>query len=533
MSETYRVLIADALPDEGLEPLRADGRFELEVHTGLKGDALAEAIAGVDAVVVRSATKITRDALKHADRLKVIGRAGVGVDNIDVNAATERGVAVLNAPAGNTISAAELAFALILSLVRKIPAADRSMKAGEWDRKSFQGAELYGKTLGLVGAGRIGGEVAKRARAFGMRVVAFDPYLTAEKASELDIELATLEEVLRRGDVVSLHVPLTESTQRMIGDAQLAMMKPGAYLVNAARGGVVDETALARFLESGKLGGAALDVYEEEPLPAEHPLRHVRGLVLTPHVGAQTAEAQQNVAVEIGQAVRDALLEGDFTRAVNAPAIGGEEMRRLRPLLLLTERLGRLAASLVEGPVQAVEVRYAGEGPEDALRPLLSAGLVGLLACAVGKDGINRVNALHLASTRGIELRRLRLGPHGDYGEYVELRITAPGGERRVAGALLAEAHPRIVRIDGYPVAVLPSGTLVVLWNRDVPGVIGRVGSLLGSADINIAEYYQARLEEGGEALAAIRVDGALPEEVLDSLRRLPDVNRVTQVELG
>ncbi len=533
MSEKYRVLIADALPPEGLEPLRADGRFEVDVRTGLKGEELAQAIVGVDAVVVRSATKITREALRLADRLKVIGRAGVGVDNIDVAAATERGVAVLNAPAGNTISAAELAFALILSLVRKVPAADRSMKAGEWDRKSFQGSELYGKTLGLVGAGRIGGEVAKRARGFGMRVVAYDPYLTPEKASELDIELGTLEEVLRRGDVISLHVPLTESTQRMIGDAQLAMMKSGAYLVNAARGGVVDEAALARFVESGKLGGAALDVYEEEPLPADHPLRRLPTVVLTPHVGAQTVEAQQNVAVEIGQAIRDALLVGDFSRAVNAPAIGGEEMRRLRPLLQLAERLGRLAASLVDGPVQAVEARYAGEGPEEALRPILAAGLVGLLARAVGQEGVNRVNALHVASTRGIELRRIRLGPHGDYGEYVELRVSAPGGERRVAGALLAEAHPRIVRIDDYEVAVLPSGTLVVLWNRDVPGVIGRVGSLLGGAGINIAEYYQARLEAGGEALAAIRVDGALPDEALDSLRRLRDVNRVTQVELA
>ena len=532
MSESYRVLIADALPDEGLAPLKADGRFELEVKTGLKGDELAQAIEGMDAVIVRSATRITREALKLADRLKVIGRAGVGVDNIDVQAATERGVAVLNAPAGNTISAAELAFAHILSLVRKIPAADRSMKAGEWDRKSFTGNELYGKTLGLVGAGRIGGEVARRARAFGMRIVAFDPFLTSEKAAELEIELGTLEEVLRRGDIISLHVPLTDGTRRMIGDEQLALMKRGSFLVNAARGGVVDERALARALESGHLAGAGLDVFEEEPLPADSPLRQMKRLVMTPHVGAQTEEAQQNVAVEIGYAVRDALLEGDFTRAVNAPAIGGEEMRRLKPLLELAERLGRLGAALVEGPLAGVEARYAGEGPEDALRPVLSAALVGLLGRAVGPEGINRVNALHVASTRGIELSRSRLGPQRDYGEYVELRLTGAGGERRVAGALLSEAHPRIVQIDDYPVTVLPTGTLVVLRNHDVPGVIGRVGSLLGESGINIAEYYQARLEEGGPALAAIRVDGALADEVVAALRRLRDVVHVTQVEL-
>jgi D-3-phosphoglycerate dehydrogenase len=534
MSDTprFRVLFADALPEEGLEPLRADGRFELIVRTGLKGEELARAIEGMDAVVVRSATKITRDALKYAERLQVIGRAGVGVDNIDLEAATERGVAVLNAPSGNTISAAELAFALVLALVRRVPAADRSMKAGEWDRKSFQGTELYGKTLGLVGAGRIGGEVAKRARVFGMRVVAYDPFLTEEKASGLEIELGTLEEVLRRGDVVSLHVPLTDSTRGMLGEAQLATMKPGAYLVNTARGGVVDEAALARLVESGKLGGAALDVFEQEPLPADHPLRKVAGVVLTPHVGAQTAEAQQNVAVEIGYAVRDALLVGDLTRAVNAPAIGGEEMRRLRPLLELASRLGRLAVSLGDGPVEAVEVRYAGAGPEEGLRPILAASLVGLLSSAVGPWGINHVNALHLASARGIELRRIRLGPHGDYGEYLELRVTVQGRERKVAGALLAEAHPRIVRVDDYAVTVIPSGTLVVLRNRDVPGVIGRVGTLLGGAGINIAEYYQARLEQGGDALALIRVDGRVPQDVLDSLRRLRDVVHVTQVDM-
>ncbi|MBI4408298.1 MAG: phosphoglycerate dehydrogenase [Gemmatimonadetes bacterium] len=528
----FRILLADKIAPEGVEPLRSDGRFELVERYGLQGEELARALADVDAVIVRSATRITRETLMHGQRLRVIGRAGVGVDNIDVDAATERGVAVLNAPSGNTTSAAELTLALLLALVRRIPAADRSMKGGDWNRASFRGVELYGKTLGLVGAGRIGGEVARRARAFGMRVVAYDPYLSPERAETLEIELATLEEVLRRADILSLHVPLTESTAGMIGEAELAMMKPGALLVNAARGGVVDEQALCRFLADRRLAGAALDVFDREPLPADHPLRKLDNLVLTPHLGAATEEAQQNVAIEIAQAVRAALLEGDFSRAVNAPAIGGEEMRRLRPLLDLAERLGLLAAALADGAMEQVEVRYAGAAEEELLRPMAAGVLIGILSSVVGRSAVNLVNALHLAEARGIQVRRVRLGPHGDYGEYLEVLLAGAGIETRVAGALLGEGHARVVRIGDFHVDVVPRGSLVVLRNRDVPGVIGRVGTLLGNSGINIGEYHQARLQAGGQALAAISVDGRLPGELVDALRRLPEVLEVRQVQL-
>jgi D-3-phosphoglycerate dehydrogenase len=532
VTESYRVLIADAIAAEGIEPLVADGRFELIEKSGLQGEDLARAIECCDAVIVRSTTRITRASLAYADKLKVIGRAGVGVDNIDVEAATEKGVAVLNAPSGNTISAAELTCALLLALARRVPAADRSMKAGEWDRKSFNGIEVYGKTLGLVGAGRIGGEVARRARAFGMRVMAHDPFLTQERAKNLEIELASLEEVLRRSDIISLHVPLTDATAGLIGDAQLAMMKPGAFLVNAARGGVVDEAALARALEAGRLGGVALDVFAEEPLPRDHPLRNVKGnVVLTPHVGAATLEAQQNVAVEIAQAVRDALIDGDYTRAVNAPAIGGEEMRRLRPLMQLAERLGALAVAMADGAIESLEVRYAGAA-DDALNSLSAAAMVGVLSTVLGRHAINFVNAMHLAAARGIEVQRVRLGPHGDYAEYIELRVTDAKSESRLAGALLGQGHPRLVRIRDYHVDIVPKGTIVVLENRDVPGVIGRVGTLLGDAGINIGEYHQARLEAGGAALAAISVDGRLSSDVLEKLRSLPEVVDVRQAQL-
>jgi D-3-phosphoglycerate dehydrogenase len=531
MSERFRVLIADAINAEGLEPLQQDNRFELVEKPGLKGEDLARAIEDADAVVVRSGTRITRDSLKYASRLKVIGRAGVGVDNIDVEAATEMGVAVLNAPSGNTISAAELTLALLLALVRKVPAADRSMRAGEWDRKSFNGVELYGKTLGLVGAGRIVSEVARRARAFGMRVVAYDPYLTPERASTLEIEQGTLEEVLRRADVVSLHVPLTEATANLIGEKELAMLKKTALIVNAARGGVINEAALHTALSNKQIAGAAFDVFEEEPLPADHPLRSLPNVVLTPHLGAATAEAQQNVAIEIAEAVRAALIEGDYSRAVNAPAIGGEEMRKLRPLLALAERLGTLASAMSDGGPERVELRYAG-AIEAGLRPLTSAALIGVLREAVGKSAVNFVNAIHLAETRGIQVERARIGAQRDYAEYIELRVNTKLQKTLVAGALLSETHPRVVRIDGFYVDVQPRGSLVVLRNRDVPGVIGRVGTLLGNAGINIGEYHQARMEAGGDALAAITVDGKLPHDVVDNLRALPEVLDVRQAHL-
>ena len=357
---SFRVVIADPVLASGLAPLVDDPRFEVVERLGLKGDELAAALADADAVIVRSASRITREALERAEHLRVIGRAGVGVDNIDVEAATERGIAVLNAPSGNTVSAAELAFALLLALVRRVPTADRSMKEGHWDRKSLGGIELYGKILGLVGAGRIGATVAQRARAFGMKIIAFDPYLTAERADSLNIQLETLDGVLEKADIISLHVPMTNATRGLIGEAELQKMKRSALLVNAARGGVVDEAALYRALTENWISGAALDVFEKEPPPADHPLRSLPNIVLTPHLGAATIEAQENVALEIAEAVRAALVEGDLSRAVNAPAIGGEAMQRLRPLLDLTERLGRLIQAIADGPVSRIDVRYSG-----------------------------------------------------------------------------------------------------------------------------------------------------------------------------
>ena len=532
MSDRYRVLIADKITLDGLAPLGDDPRFELVQATGLDQESLAGQLVDFDAVLVRSATEVSAAALARTERLTVIGRAGVGVDTIDVPAATDKGIAVLNAPAGNTISAAELAFALLLALARRVPEADHSMKAGEWNRGALGGRELAGKTLAVVGAGRVGREVATRARAFAMSVLVYDPYLTDGQAQRLGVTRVDLDDALAQADFLSLHVPLTDSTRGLIGARELGLMKPGAMLVNAARGGVVDESALVEALGSHHLAGAALDVYSTEPLPADHPLRHLDNLILTPHLGASTGEAQRNVAHEIAEAVRDALLDGDLSRAVNAPAIGGEEMKRLKSLLDLTTRVGRVVRALAPGPFDQVELHYAGDR-ENVLQPLSAAAMIGLLAQVVGDRAVNFVNALHLAEARGLELKRVRRGRLQAYGEFIEVIVSGNGHRFRVAGALLAEGHPRIVRLGDYHVDVVPRGPLVILRNRDVPGVIGMVGSLLGAAGINIAEYHQARHREGAEALAAFRPGVLLSDELLEQLREAPPIIEVQQVELG
>ncbi len=531
--ERFTVLVTDKVSQSGLAPLLGDDRFEIVQIDDSSDPSFGEALSTAHGLIVRSATKVTEGLLSDAPLLRVIGRAGVGVDNIDLTAATRNGVAVMNAPAGNTVSAAELTMALILAMVRRVAAADASMRAGEWARSRFKGAELRGRTLGLVGAGRIGGEVAKRCRAFGMSVIAFDPYLTAERAEDLHLERAgSLEDVLGRADVLSLHVPLTDATRGMIDADALASMKKGAFLVNVARGGVVVEADLAAALSSGHLAGAALDVFGNEPLEEESRLREAPNLVLTPHLGASTSEAQELVATEIAEGVRAALADGDLSKALNAPAISGDSMRALTPLFSLGEALGHLACALAPGAVEDIEVRYAGAADE-ALEPLTAYVLVGLLRNVLGSDQVNFVSAGHLAGQRDIGVARTRLSAHADYTEYVELVVAAERGELRLAGALLGDAHPRIVRIADYHVDVVPEGTLIVLKNDDVPGVIGRVGTLLGEHDINIAGYHQARLSKGGEALAAVAVDGTVEADLRDALLGLPEVSRAVVVRLG
>jgi D-3-phosphoglycerate dehydrogenase len=526
---TRRLVIADPLFAEGLDLLAAAPDLVIDDRSAGPRDAVREALPGAVALIVRSRTKVDADLLAAADHLEVIGRAGVGVDNIDVEEATRRGIAVLNAPGGNTCSTAELTFALIMSAARRIPEADASVRGGRWDRKVLRGRQLLGQTLGVVGAGRIGSEVIRRARGFGMHVVAFDPYLTAERANDLGLEQLELEELLGRADIVTIHVPLTETTRSIIGEAEIEAMKDGAMLVNAARGGLVDEKALAEALSSGKLAAAALDTFETEPLPEDSPLRSAPNLVFTPHIGAATDQAQREVSREIAVAVLDALLSGDLGAALNAPYVSPSELGLATPVLDLARRLGVVLAELTQGRCERLDVRYAGP-VEGVLRPLAAAALEGYLRSSVGRR-VNLVSAMTLAAERGIEVGRVRIGEVADYANYVELHSVSDGETTAVGGALLGEAHhPRIVRIEEFHVDVVPAAVLLVIRNRDVPGVIGDVGMILGKAGVNIAEYHLSRQAAGGEALGIIRIDGELSEDTLDALRSLEAVDEIRQV---
>lgn len=534
----YRVVVADRIAESGLKLLAAAPAIEVVQVHGKPREELEAALAGAHALLVRSETRVTSDLITRAPRLKLIARAGTGVDTIDVHAATRRGVAVMNAPGANTVSAGEHAMALLLGLARHIPWAAEAMRRGEWDRKRFEGTELRGKTIGVVGLGRIGGHVAQLARAFGMTVVAHDPFVPSERSGELGVKLLSLEQLLGTADVVTLHLALTDQTRHLINAQRLRLMKPGGLLINTARGELVDEAALARAIEERWIGGAAIDVFAEEPLPAESPLRKLDRVILTPHLAASTAEAQERVAVEICAAVRDALVEDDLSFAVNIPGISGDQLRRHRGLLELGRRLGRLAGALVDGPITAVELAYGGRD-ESAPRPVQLAALEGLLA-GTGNEPVSLVNAQMIAEERGIRIARRTGGAEGGFETTVGVAVAADGAggawRVRVVGAVAGNhAGPgRVVAIDDFHVDIAPEGWMIVVRNRDVPGVIGRVGTVLGSAAINIGSYHQARRAVPGDlALAAITVDQPVTDGVLDELRRLPDVLEVRLAHFG
>jgi len=529
---TFRVVVADRVAKAGLEEFANTPAIEVADVAGKSREELQRALAGAHALIVRSETRVTADLLTHAPQLRVIARAGTGVDNIDVPAATRRGIAVMNAPGANTVSAAEHTIALLLAFMRRIPGAAAAMGRGEWDRKRFEGAELRGKTMGIIGLGRIGGRVAQLARAFGMPILGHDPFLTPERAAKLEVKLVGLEELLRQSDVVTLHLAQTEQTNRLLNAERLALMKPSAVLINTARGELVDEAALVAALGAGRLGGAAIDVFTVEPLPADSPLRKLDRVILTPHLAASTAEAQERVSTETCRAVREALLAGDFSFAINVPGIDGDTLRRLGPLLDLARRLGRLALALAAGPVSSVEVAYGGDD-DAAPRPVLLATLEGLLS-AMGVEQVSVVNALLIAEERGIRHARTAAAPEPGFATTVAVAVETAKGRLRVAGALVGDGRGRVIRVDDYHVDVAPEGWMLVVRNRDVPGVIGKVGTLLGAAGINIGSYHQARLASPGHAaLAAITVDQPLPEEVLRSLAQLPDVLDVRLADLG
>lgn len=526
-----RVLVTDNLAPEGVELLRATPGLEVIVRPRMSPEELREAIADVHALVVRSATTVDAQAIEAARRLEVIGRAGTGVDNIDLQAATRRGVVVMNAPEANALSTAEHTISLLLALARNVPQACASLKAGRWEKKRFLGSEVFGKTLGIVGLGRVGRAVAERARGLGMRVVAYDPYISPEAALRLGVEMVGLEELLERSDYVSLHVPLTEETRGMLGAERLRRMRRGARLINCARGGLVDEEALRAALEDGHLAGAALDVFAQEPPPPDHPLLRMEQVICTPHLGASTAEAQANVARAIAEQVADFLLRGTIRNAVNFPPLSRELYQVLQPYLELAERMGAFQAQLLEGGLQEVELQYSGQLLEHDLTPLSAYALKGLLGRLLG-EGVTFVNAPLLARERGIKVVESRVRDHEDFTSLLALRVRTTQGQSRVAGTIFGKREPRLVEVDGFRLDALPQGHMLVIQAHDRPGLIGNVGTILAEAGINIGRMHFGRQATGGRALIVLSTDAPVPQEVRERLAQVPHVISLRRVEL-
>jgi D-3-phosphoglycerate dehydrogenase / 2-oxoglutarate reductase len=534
----HRILVTDEIDPEGVALLTAVREFEVDVVPTLPPAQLLERIGDYDALVGRSATRISEELLARARRLKVIGRAGVGVDNVALDKATELGVAVINAPSGNTNAVAELVFGTLISLMRRIPQAAQSMKEGRWDRSQLLGHEIKGRTLGIVGVGRIGTEVAKRAHAFGMDVVGFDPYIADERFTSLRVKRAgSLDVLLDSSDIVTIHTPLTDETRGLIGARELGLMKRRAPGSSGSRGGIVDDQALLESLRSGHVRGAVLDVFDGEPLAAGHPLREAPNVLLTPHMGASTHEAQRNVAVDVSEAVRDALLSGELSRSLNVAAVSPEEWRELQPSILVAERAAAVARAVLAGrPAGAADRQVrrlalrCGPAVINGSDILVAAAALGVLKGVVESDRLNLISARTLAELRGIELS-VSESDLFDHPHSVEVCLSGgSGGDMRVAGVAVPGTPARLTRIGDFHVDVPPRKYLIVLTNNDVPGVIGRVGTALGEARINIASWHQSRLQQGGEALAAISVDDPVPDAVRRQLLQLPDVRSATVV---
>ncbi|MBI5246290.1 MAG: phosphoglycerate dehydrogenase [Elusimicrobia bacterium] len=527
-----KVLVTDKIDPEGLKPLKAHAGIELIYQVAPKPEELEKLLPGVGAWLVRSETKLTAEWIGKAKDLKLIGRAGVGVDNIDLPAATRRGIAVVNAPAANTLAAAEHAVALMLALARHIPQADASTQAGKWERGKFMGVELHGKTLGVVGLGRIGREVAKRAASFGMKLVGFDPFVTDAQAKEIGIMPLSFLDVLAQSDFVTLHVPGGEKTNGMVNAAALAKAKKGLRLINCARGELIDDAALAAALKSGQLGGAALDVFHAEPLPADSPLRGCPSLILTPHLGASTAEAQSRVATELATAVIDFHDKGIAPNALNMPGFDPDTLAALGEWIPLAEAMGRFLAQTLEGGVSEFACEFAGEFAGRERRPLGVSALKGFLTPIMG-PGVSWISAPAVAADRGIKVGESS-DPRVSGGVRRMLTLTAATdkGPVSVSGAVLAPGEPRILKLGGLLIDVRPQGKMIVIANNDAPGVIGRVGTLLGKAGVNIADMRVGRRSAHGEAVMVLNVDDEASPSVRAELTRLEGIRRVHWVEL-
>ena len=524
-----KILISDSLAEQGISVLEQAPGIEVSNRPGLSSEELLAAIPEYDGLVIRSNTKVTEDVLDAAKKLRIVGRAGIGVDNVDVAAATRHGVVVANTPEGNNITTAEHAIALIVSLARHIPQATASMKAGKWEKKKFQGMELFNRTLGVLGAGNIGRYVVSRAKGLGMKVIVHDPYLTAEAAARLEVERVELGEMMSRSDVVTVHVPKTKETTGILGREAFKQAKPGMIVINAARGGIVCEDALLEALESGVVSAAGLDVFVEEPPPEGHPLVAHPNVICTPHLGASTEQAQINVAIAVAEQLRDFLLEGEIRNSINVPAVSPEQMAEVEPYLVLGEKLGSFQGQLAKGRVDVVEVEYAGDVAELKVAPITIAVLKGLLAPV--REGVNAVNAAHLAQELGIKVIESKVAQTKDFASAVTVKVKGVV-ERLVAGTVFHGDQPRIVRVDDFMLEAIPEGWTLLLQNHDQSGVVGHVGTVLGKAGINISRMQLALLESRREACMLVNVDQDPGEEVLTALRDSDNMIAVQLVEL-
>lgn len=531
-----KVLVCDPIAQKGVALLQQRPEFEVVVLPKRLAEAeLLPLVKDVVAMLVRSETKVTRQVIEAAPMLRVVGRAGVGVDNVDVDAATQRGVVVMNTPGGNTVSTAELSFTMILSLARKVPQASASMAAGKWDRKQFQGTELMGKTLGILGLGRIGGEVARRALAFGMRVLAYDPFLTEARAKDLGIELAgDLDHVYAEADFITVHMPATEQTRGMLNAAAFAKMKPKVCIVNCARGEILAENDLIAALDSGKVAAAALDVFSVEPLPADHAFRKHPGITLTPHLGASTAEAQEKCGIEVAEVITAYLLTGEVRNAVNLPYLDAKTYEEVRPYLTLGEKLGKFLAQVHAGEVDRLHITYGGKAQElKNIDPVTRAVLLGFLSRASVKD-LNNVNVRSIASTLGLTVEEKRSSEPVTFNEWLHVQAFRNGSKVASVGGTFfgSPENPRIVRVYSQPTEIVPSGVVLLLRNKDRPGIVGYLGTLLSKHQINIGSMSLSRDTAGGQALTVLNLDSVPPQAFLDEIQNDPDINNVKVVKL-
>jgi len=526
-----KVLISDSMSEKAREIFEAAPGLECDVTTGMKPEELKEKIGEYHALVVRSATKVTAEILEAAVNLKVIGRAGTGVDNIDMAAATKKGVVVMNTPGGNTITTAEHAVAMLAALARNIPQATASMKKGLWEKKRFQGTEITGKTLGILGVGNIGSVVASRAMGLRMNVAAYDPYISAEAADQLGVTLMDMDELFAKSDFISVHLPLTDETRGLIGRDAFAKMKPGVRIINCARGGIVDEAALAEAVKEGKVAGAAFDVFSKEPPDTENPLLALDEVILTPHLGASTREAQESVAVAVAGQIAEYLTGGTIRNALNVPSIPAELLASLGPYIGLGEKLGSFQGQILKGGVEVITIEYSGEVVNYDVAPITIACIKGLLDRVMDLN-VNFVNAPVVANERGIKVVEVKSSRAIDFASSITIKVGTRGAESLVEGALFGKTEPRIVRIDEFMLDAVPEGCLLLLHNEDIPGVIGRVGTLLAENGVNIARLHLGRHKVGGEAVSVWNIDAPLEQGIIEKLLALPNILSARLVQL-